>query len=86
MQSNAKNTTGNYTILGNAEGLSNGTLDPGILKIRVWKDEAGKTWTLDHRRLAAFKIAKKCVPIKEVKVSANVMDKMTTKTAVLQLF
>ncbi|ENV32716.1 RHS repeat-associated core domain-containing protein [Acinetobacter gerneri] len=63
MQSSAKNQTGDYTVLGNAVSLKNGTLDANILRAKVWKDGTGKVWTLDHRRLAAFKLAKKCMPI-----------------------
>jgi RHS repeat-associated protein len=84
MQNNAKNTTGEYTVLGNAEGLASGTLDPNILRVRVWEDTSGKTWTLDHRRLAAFKLAKvKCVPVKKVTREdlnpSEVRRKMSTK-------
>lgn len=62
MQSSAKNVTGDYTVLGNAKALQQGTLDPSILRTKIWKDETGKLWTLDHRRLAAFKLARKCMP------------------------
>lgn len=81
MQSSAKNTTGDYTVLGNAESLAAGTLDPNILRIKVWKDPTGKVWTLDHRRLAAFRMAKKCVPIDWASKSEveNQMWKMSTK-------
>jgi hypothetical protein len=57
MQSSIKNTTGEYTVLGNAEGLKTGTLSPTVLRITVWQDASGKIWTLDHRRLAAFRLA-----------------------------
>lgn len=57
MQSSIKNETGEHTVLGNAAALKAGTLDPNILTIKVWRDVNGKTWTLDHRRLAAFRIA-----------------------------
>ncbi|WP_379963022.1 hypothetical protein [Epilithonimonas sp. UC225_85] len=56
MQSSIKNSTGDFTVLGNAEALKYGTLNPEVLTINVWKDETGKVWTLDHRRLAAFKL------------------------------
>ncbi|KVC61634.1 hypothetical protein WI72_12125 [Burkholderia ubonensis] len=63
MQSSAKNVTGDYTVLGNAQGLRDGTLDPNKLKkTKIWKDGTGKLWTLDHRRLAAFKLPRKCMP------------------------
>ena len=42
------------SLLGNAEALKNGTLQATDLpEIRIWH---GKLWTLDHRRLAAFRI------------------------------
>jgi hypothetical protein len=66
---------------GNANSLSAGIFDPNILKIKIWKDVLGKIWTLDHRRLAAFKLAKKCAPVdfaSEQEVKAQ-MWKMTTR-------
>lgn len=57
MQNSIKNTTGEYTVLGNAEALKAGTLDPNLLRMNVWKDASGKIWTLDHRRLAAFRLS-----------------------------
>ena len=58
IQANLNNITGEYTVLGNAEAIRNGSLDPEILPtIRIFKDEEGELWTLDHRRLAALKIA-----------------------------
>ena len=82
MQSSAKNQTGDYTVIDNANALSNGTLQPEILKIKIWKDNNDKIWTLDHRRLAAFKIAKKCAPYEwaSQKEIDSQMWKMTTKT------
>lgn len=57
MQDSIKNQTGDYTVLDNANALANGTLKAGDLPaIRVWQDEAGKIWTLDHRRLGAFRL------------------------------
>ncbi len=45
-------------MLGNAEGLKNGSLSPNDLPpIRVWRDPDGNIWTLDHRRLVAFNLA-----------------------------
>ncbi|WP_305888020.1 RHS repeat-associated core domain-containing protein, partial [Burkholderia ubonensis] len=81
MQSSAKNVTGDYTVLGNAQGLRDGTLDPNILKTKIWKDGTGKLWTLDHRRLAAFKLARKCMPYQMAsqKEIDNQMWKMSTK-------
>ncbi len=57
MQSSIKNTIGNFTVLGNAEALANGTLNPNVLRMNVWKDAGGKIWTLNHRRLGAFKLS-----------------------------
>jgi len=49
---------GVYTVLDNAIQLRDGVLKPQDLPtIRVWKDEQGRIWTLDHRRLAAYRIA-----------------------------
>jgi len=82
MQSSIKNATGEFTVLGNAEALANGSLSPEVLRINVWKDANGKIWTLDHRRLGAFKLSGlQEAPVnwatpKEVK---NQMWKMTTK-------
>lgn len=57
-QDNISNKTGNYTVLGNAEALRNGTLSVDDLQnIRIWEDKNGVLWTLDHRRLAAFRPA-----------------------------
>ncbi|REF28251.1 RHS repeat-associated protein [Xenorhabdus cabanillasii] len=61
MQSSISNSTGRgryYTVLNNARDLRDGTLRPSDLRpIRIWKDTEGNRWTLDHRRLAAFKLA-----------------------------
>ena len=84
MQSSIKNQTGSYTVLDNAEALKNGTLKASDLpEIRIWKDSEGKLWTLDHRRLAAFKIAGlDSVPFRWAtdEEIASQMWKMTTKT------
>jgi RHS repeat-associated protein len=84
MQNSIKNQTGSYTVLGNAEALKNGTLKASDLpEIRIWKDSEGKLWTLDHRRLAAFRIAGlDSVPFRWAtdEEIANQMWKMTTKT------
>uniref|UniRef100_UPI003F6582FC RHS repeat-associated core domain-containing protein n=1 Tax=Pectobacterium aquaticum TaxID=2204145 RepID=UPI003F6582FC len=84
MQSSIKNQTGAHTVLDNAKALSNGSLKPSDLPaIKVWKDPSGKIWTLDHRRLAAFKIAGlNEVPVQWAtpKEIAGQMWKMTTKT------
>ena len=58
IQAKISNVTGEYTVLGNAEAIRNGTLDPDSLPvIRIFQDDDGELWTLDHRRLAAMKIA-----------------------------
>ena len=58
MQSSIKNQTGRYTVLENAETLRNGTLNANDLpNIKICEDADGTIWTLDHRRLAAFRIA-----------------------------
>ena len=57
MQSSIKNTTGEFTVMGNAEALKSGVLNPEVLRINVWKDASGKVWTLDHRRLGAFRLS-----------------------------
>ena len=52
-------------------------------EIRIWQDADGKLWTLDHRRLAAFRMAKlDSVPFRWAtdEEVANQMWKMTTKT------
>ncbi|GAA4321039.1 hypothetical protein GCM10023184_06540 [Flaviaesturariibacter amylovorans] len=82
MQSSIKNTTGEFTVLGNAEALSAGTLNPNVLRINVWKDATGKIWTLDHRRLAAFRLSGlNKVPVNWASKSQvqSQMWKMTTK-------
>ncbi|GKV91646.1 hypothetical protein PEC301619_36280 [Pectobacterium carotovorum subsp. carotovorum] len=84
MQSSIKNQTGAHTVLDNAKALSNGSLKASDLPaIKVWKDPSGKIWTLDHRRLAAFKIAGlNEVPVQWAtpKEIAGQMWKMTTRT------
>ncbi|MDY0093176.1 MAG: RHS repeat-associated core domain-containing protein [Candidatus Vecturithrix sp.] len=84
MQSSAKNVTGEYTVLSNVDALKASTLKPTDLPaIRVWKDAQGKVWTLDHRRLIAFKMAGvKEIPVKWVSkdVVSKEMWKMTTQT------
>lgn len=81
MQSSIKNATGEFTVLGNAEALKNGTLNPEVLKMNVWKDTNGKIWTLDHRRLASFRLSGlKEAPVQWTNPNGQ-MWKMTTKTA-----
>jgi hypothetical protein len=60
MQDACENTTqdGKFTVLQNAADLRQGKLNPAdIPPIRVWRDSSGKVWTLDHRRLASFRLA-----------------------------
>ncbi|WP_210501247.1 RHS repeat-associated core domain-containing protein, partial [Pantoea ananatis] len=84
MQSSIKNQTGEHTVLNNAAALKNGTLKPTDLPaIKIWQDSSGKLWTLDHRRLAAFKLSGlKEIPVQWAteKEIAGQMWKMTTKT------
>jgi hypothetical protein len=84
MQSSIKNQTGQYTVLGNAQALKSGTLLASDLPaIKVWADSNGRIWTLDHRRLAAFKLAEiNKVPLQWAsdKEVMQHMWKMTTKT------
>lgn len=84
MQSSIKNQIGQYTVLGNALALKNGTLKATDLpEMRIWKDDVGQLWTLDNRRLASFRLSGlDSVPFKwatndEV---TNQMWKMTTQT------
>ncbi len=58
MQNTIHNKTGDYTVLGNAEAIMRGELSIDVFPpIRLWMDDDGEIWTLDHRRLAAYKIA-----------------------------
>lgn len=65
MQSSISNQTGNvadnYFVLKNAKGLLEGSLTPEVLgPVNVWKNSSSQGpgfWTLDHRRLAAYKLA-----------------------------
>jgi hypothetical protein len=84
MQSSIKNQTGEHTVLNNATALKNGALKPTDLPaIKIWQDSSGKLWTLDHRRLAAFKLSGlKEIPVQWAtdKEIAGQMWKMTTQT------
>jgi len=84
MQSSIKNQTGNFTVTGNAEALADGTLSPTDLPIiRVWQDQSGKTWTLDHRRLGGSRLSGlDQVPVEWVgpQTVESQMWKMTTQT------
>lgn len=49
---------GKYTVLENAKNFRNGSLKAESLPpIEVWMDEQGRIWSLDHRRLAAIRLA-----------------------------
>ncbi len=84
MQNSIKNQTSEHTVFGNAEALKSGALKVTDLpEIRIWQDADGKLWTLDHRRLAAFRMAElDSVPFRWAtdEEVANQMWKMTTKT------
>lgn len=71
-------------MLGNAEALKKGTLKASDLpEIRIWQDADGQLWSLDHRRLAAFRLAElDSVPFKWAtrKEVSRQMWKMTTET------
>ena len=83
IQNSIKNQTGEYTVLGNAEALKSGVLQTDLPEIRIRKDSNGKVWTLDHRRLAAYRMAElDRIPFKwatEEEVASQ-MWKMTTHT------
>lgn len=59
MQASVSNPTGDYFVLQNGITFKNNpALFESLPRIRVWVNEAdGKIWTLDHRRLAAAKLA-----------------------------
>lgn len=59
-QINARNMSqdGKYSVVGNAKSFQEGKLKVSDLPaIRVWRDESGRIWTLDHRRLAAMRLS-----------------------------
>lgn len=59
-QAQARNMSqdGKYSVIGNAKAIKDGKLDISILPtIKVFRDDAGRIWTLDHRRLAAIKLS-----------------------------
>jgi len=78
------NQTGEYTVLGNIKALKNGTLNPNDFpNIKIWQDQNGTLWTLDHQRLAAYRLAGlKSVPFEWAasKEVSSQMWKMTTTT------
>lgn len=58
MAANNVSQDGKYTVVGNALDIKSGKLDIKKLPtIRVWRDDKGRIWTLDHRRLAAIKLS-----------------------------
>lgn len=84
MQDSIRNQTGDFTVLGNAKALKNGTLSPNDFpNIKIWKDDNGKLWTLDHRRLASYRLAGiDSIPFNWASSNEvrNQMWKMTTTT------
>lgn len=59
MQQNARSKSskhnGGYIVIENAQALKKGQLSVEDFPIiTVWKDQTGKVWTLNHRRLAAI--------------------------------
>ena len=75
-QAQARNTSQDklYSVVGNARAIKDGTLDITKLPtIKVWRDETGKIWTLDHRRLAAVKLSGVVDKIKVEFVSEEVV-------------
>jgi hypothetical protein len=49
---------GKYSVIGNARDIKDGKLDISVLPtLKVFRDETGRIWTLDHRRLAAVKLS-----------------------------
>ncbi len=58
MQDSADNNSGQYTVIGNARSLKDGSLKVSDLPpLTVWRDETGRIWSLDHRRLVAFELS-----------------------------
>lgn len=58
MAANNVSQDGKYTVVGNAKAIKDGTLNITKLPtIRVWRDNQGRIWTLDHRRLAAIRLS-----------------------------
>lgn len=86
MQNSISNATDQYFVLENAYDLSTGQLSVNTLgPVRVWKSRTtGRIWTLDHRRLTAYKLAGvKDIPIQWADVGEVLGDysKMTTEPA-----
>ena len=51
------NQSGDHTVLDSAEAIRRGTVSADTFPpVRLWMDGNGDIWTLDHRRLAAFKL------------------------------
>ncbi|MFC0178756.1 ParB/Srx family N-terminal domain-containing protein [Thorsellia kenyensis] len=59
MLKGVSNKTGDFTVLQNAKDFKSGKMSPHDFPspMRVWKDDEGKIWTLDHRRLASYRLA-----------------------------
>lgn len=58
-QQNAQNASeGGYTVISNARAFRDGSLKVEDLpRLQVWRDQDGRIWTLDHRRLAAMRLS-----------------------------
>lgn len=60
----SRKENGGYSVVENAQMLRQGLLVPeDIPTIFVWRDESGKVWTLNHRRLSAFVLAGNIIEI-----------------------
>ena len=86
MQSSISNPTGDYFVLENAYNLYMGKSLPAN-NIKIWynmAEDAKGLWTVDHRRLAAYKIAgRENIKIEYIhpdELMAKNTFKMTTKT------
>jgi hypothetical protein len=66
-----------FSVVETAHALKDGDIDISFFPpIEVWRDSTGKVWSLDHRRLAAYRLSGlvKNVPVKwvdEAKVRAD---------------
>ncbi|WP_232370354.1 RHS repeat-associated core domain-containing protein [Xenorhabdus lircayensis] len=84
----------NYTVLENAEALRNQTLRPSDLPLMRLVKDGDKIWTLDHRRLIAFRKAElESVPFRWAtpdEIAGEMSRKMTTvvdgKSIVLKIY
>jgi hypothetical protein len=77
MQAKASNSSGEFTVISNARALKDGTLlAKDLPPLEVWKDESGKIWSMDHRRLAAYELSGnvEIVPVKFVSEEEVISD------------